>query len=81
MRISTQLRFSADGGIRWRRPVYLDTRDSTFALPVSAFRAADRPGTMPETTRASSILFVIDTTNAKPGEEGSFTIQGVELRR
>ena len=81
MRISTQIRFSADGGIRWRRPVYLDARDSTLALPVSAFRAADRPGTMPETTRASSILFVIDTTNAKPGEEGSFTIQRVELRR
>ena len=53
-----------------------------FALPVSAFRAADfDPGTMPDTSRASSILFVIDTTNAKPGEEGSFTIQGVELRR
>jgi hypothetical protein len=81
MRISAQIRFSADGGIRWRRPVYLDTRDAVLTLPVSDFRAADRPGKMPETTRASSILFVIDTTNAKPGEEGSFTIQGVELRR
>jgi hypothetical protein len=36
---------------------------------------------MPDTSRASSVLFVIDTTNAKPGEEGNFTIQGVELRR
>ena len=81
MRISTQLRFSADGGIRWRRPVYLDSGESSFALDVSAFRAADRPGTMPDASRASSVLFVIDTTNAKPGEEGNFTIQGVELRR
>jgi hypothetical protein len=81
MRISTQLRFSADGEIRWRRAVYLDASDASLALPVSAFRAADRPGTMPDTSRASSILFVIDTTNAKPGEEGSFTIHGVELRR
>jgi len=81
MRISAQLRFSADGEIRWRRSVYLNASEASLALPVSAFRAADRPGTMPDTSRASSILFVIDTTNAKPGEEGSFTIQGVELRR
>ncbi len=81
MRISAQLRFSEDGAIRWRRAVYLDAGGSSLALPVPAFRAADRPGSMPDTTRASSILFVIDTTNAKPGEEGSFTIQGVELRR
>jgi hypothetical protein len=81
MRISTQLRFSADGAVRWRRPVYLDTSQSAFVLDVSAFRAADRPGKMPETSRASSVLFVIDTTNAKPGEEGNFTIQAVELRR
>ena len=81
MRISAQLRFSADGAIRWRRPVFLETRQSSMALDVSAFRAADRPGKMPDTNRASSVLFVIDTTNAKPGDEGSFTIQGVELRR
>jgi hypothetical protein len=81
MRISTQLRFSADGGIRWRRPVYLDTGQSSSTLDVATFRAADRPGKMPDTSRASSVLFVIDTTNAKPGDEGSFTIQGVELRR
>jgi hypothetical protein len=81
MRISAQLRFSADGEIRWRRSVYLNAGEASFALPVSAFRAADRPGTMPDTSRASSILFVIDTTNAKPGEDGSFTIQSVELRR
>jgi hypothetical protein len=80
-RISTQLRFSADGAIRWRRPVYLDTGQSSFLLDVSAFRAADRPGKMPDTSRASSVLFVIDTTNARPGDEGSFTIQSVELRR
>jgi hypothetical protein len=36
---------------------------------------------MPDTGRASSVLFVIDTTNARPGDEGSFTLQGVELRR
>jgi hypothetical protein len=81
MRISTQLRFSADGATRWRRPVYLDSGQSSLSLDVSAFRAADRPGKMPDTNRASSVLFVIDTTNAKPGDEGSFTIQGVELRR
>jgi hypothetical protein len=81
MRISTQLRFSADGAIRWRKPVYLEAGQSSFSLDVSAFRAADRPGTMPDTSRASSLLFVIDTTNANAGDEGSFTIQGVELRR
>jgi hypothetical protein len=81
MRISAQLRFSADGEIRWRKAVYLDVSDAVFALPVSALRAADRPGTMPDTSRVSSVLFVIDTTNARPGEEGSFTIHGVELRR
>jgi hypothetical protein len=81
MRISTQLRFSADGAIRWRRPVYLATGQSSFTFDASTFRAADRPGNMPDTSRASSVLFVIDTTNAMPGDEGSFTIQGVELRR
>jgi hypothetical protein len=81
MRISTQLRFAADGAIRWRRPLYLDAAQSSFALKVEEFRAADRPGKMPDTSRASSVLFVIDTTNARPGDEGSFTLQGVELRR
>ena len=81
MRISTQLRFSADGAIRWRRPVYLATGQSSFTLDTSTFRGADRPGNMPDTSRASSALFVIDTTNAKPGDEGSFTIRSVELRR
>lgn len=81
MRISAQLRFAADGAIRWRRSVYVDATGSSFVLPTSAFRAADRPGEMPPTDRASSVLFVVDTINATPGEEGSFTIQNVELRR
>jgi hypothetical protein len=81
MRISAQLRFAADGASRWRKSAYLGAGNAPFDFPISAFRAADRPGAMPSTTRASSVLFVVDTTNARPGEQGSFTIEGVELRR
>jgi hypothetical protein len=81
MRLSVQIRFAADGAIRWRRSVYVDPAGGSFMLPVATFRAADRPGEMPSLERASSILFVADTVNSAPGEEGSFTIQNVELRR
>jgi hypothetical protein len=81
MRLSAQLRFGGDGAIRWRRSVYVDAGGGSFVLPTSAFRAADRPGNMPPPERATAILFVVDTINAAPGDEGSFTIQNVELRR
>jgi hypothetical protein len=81
IRLSAQLRFGADGAIRWRKSVYVDAAGGSFVLPMSAFRAADRPGDMPPTDRATSVLFVVDTINAAPGEEGGFTVQGVEVRR
>jgi hypothetical protein len=80
MRVSVQLRFASDSGSRWRHSVYLDTHESFVVLPITGFRAADRPGSMPVTTRASSLLFVVDSINAAPGEEGSFTVRQLGLR-
>jgi hypothetical protein len=81
MRVSLQLRFGADGGARWRKSVYLDTREREVVVPVDSLRAADRPGALPSIVRASSLLFVVDSVNTAPGEEGSFSIHQLGFRK
>jgi len=80
-RISVQLRFARDVGFRWRRSFYADGTGRDVRVPVDRMRPADGPGTMPVASRATSLLFVIDLTNAVPGAEGSFTLENIRLVR
>jgi hypothetical protein len=81
MRISTQLRFAQDGGQRWRKSFYADTVGRPVTIAVDQLRPADPSGPRPAVSRASSLLFVVDLTNAVPAAEGSFTISDLTFVR
>ncbi len=81
MRISVQLRTRGEGGGgRWQRSVYVDTfeqpRTVSFAdtTPIGAAQPAH-----PDPSTIRSVLFVVDTTNTKPGASGRIWIRNVEL--
>ena len=81
MRLSIQVRFAQDGGHRWRTSVYLDREERQFVLPIERFRPAEPNTTRPPMARATSVLFVVDLTNAIPGAQGSFTVRDVMLAK
>ena len=81
MRVSAQLRFARDGDRRWRRSFYVDTVEREVRIPMSRLRPADGPGPLPPITRASSLLLVVDLTNAAPGSEGSLVISALQFVR
>jgi hypothetical protein len=95
MRVSPQLRFGDAGDARWTSSVYLDQAERAVRIPFEMLRAADAetrpdggdaarptlPPVRPAANRATSLLFVVDLTNARPGDEGSFTLRDVALAR
>jgi hypothetical protein len=79
MRVSVQLRAGERG--RWQRSVYVDGTDSERTV----FFSDLVPVGETETFKAPladirSILFVIDTTNTKPGSSGRVWIQKAALQ-
>ncbi len=81
-RVSVQLRFPAGGGERWGSSVYLDATAREFGVAVDRMRPLDRQsGPPPDPASASSVLFVVDLTNARPGDANAFTVRDVRLAR
>jgi len=78
-RVSTQLRYAQDGHRRWRRSFYVDQNEREVRIPVVRLRAAEGAGPPPSSSRATSLLLVIDLTNAGPGARGSLNISDVRL--
>lgn len=74
MRVSVQLRFNAHGGARWGRSVYLSPETRQVAVPLASLIPLDTSAPLPDPASASSLLFVVDLTNAVPGQSGSFVI-------
>ena len=81
VRASLQLRFADDDNARWRKSVYVDEGSRPFRIAVDSLRRADGPLQRPDVRRATSLLFVVDLTNARPGDAGELTIQNVILAR
>jgi hypothetical protein len=81
MRVSTQLRFAQDGLRRWRRSFYVDRSEREVRIQVAELRPADGPGSQPPGRRATSLLLVIDLTNAVPGARGGFTVADVRFEK
>jgi hypothetical protein len=81
MRLSAQLRFAQDGDRRWRRSFYVDTVEKAVRIPLARLRPADGPGALPPLARASSLLLVVDLTNASPGADGSLVIGALKFVR
>ena len=80
MRVSVQLRFAEDQEQRWGTSIYLDRTVRWVEVPLRGLRPADgRMAERPPISRATSLLFVVDLTNARPGDRGSFTVTEVFL--
>jgi hypothetical protein len=85
MRISVQLRTLETGGRalrRWQRSVFLDSYDQDHTV---FFRdLVPSAGTDPEKPvldQVSQILFVVDTTNTKPGTAGRIWIKSAAFQK
>jgi hypothetical protein len=79
MRVSVQLRFDDQSKSRWARSVYVSPEGHQVVMPFSELVRADGATSPPPFTSASSILFVVDLTNAQPGQSGSFEVRALSL--
>ena len=90
MRVSAQLRFAQDQDGRWGRSAFIDPDVRQLIVPFAKLRhlgSSDIPHQprqrvpMPSPTRVTSLLFVVDLTNAAPGAQGSLTLRDVRFVR
>ncbi len=79
MRVSVQLRFDSAGGARWVHSVYLSPESRQVVVPLDRLLPADQPTARPSSELASTLLFVVDLTNASPGGQGRFEISDLRL--
>ena len=84
MRISVQIR-GGEGettGDRWQRSAYVDTFDQERTVYFDDFTPIGvTHAPKPPPAGARSILFVVDTTNTKPGASGRLWIKRAALQR
>ena len=84
MRLSVQLRTGVSGmpEERWQRSVYLDTADRDEAIDFDDFTPVGDPRTSrPALNEIRYVLFVVDTTNTKPGTAGQVVISHPAIGR
>lgn len=76
MRVSVQLRSPAGG--RWGRSLYVDPAGTSIQVPVSSLAPIGTPpGSAGE---ATSLLLVVDLTNAQPGRTGVLRVLASALK-
>jgi hypothetical protein len=74
-RASVQLRYPNGGGERWVRSIYLDSQPRAINVSLDDMVPADRQtGPAPDPSSATSLLFVVDLTNALPGAANTIRI-------
>jgi hypothetical protein len=79
-RVSVQLRYAAGGGERWGKSVYFEGESRAVSVPVAGMVPADlQKGNAPDTSTARSLLFVVDLTNARPGDSNAITVSDLRL--
>lgn len=79
MRVSVQAR-APHSGHRWQRSIYLDAEPREVAVGLDDLTAIGSSSAF-DPGSADTLLFVVDTTNAHPGFEGSFTIENLRVER
>ncbi|MGE3519731.1 MAG: CehA/McbA family metallohydrolase [Vicinamibacterales bacterium] len=82
MRVSVQVRADEDGvpPQRWSRSIYVDSSERQYRIPFEDMRAVGQTR-LPRPIRPAlrALMFVVDTTNTKPGASGRLWIGGVRL--
>ena len=79
-RVSVQLRYPNGGGERWAKSVYVDGERRDARVQVDRMAPADfQQGRAPAPTGARSLLFVVDLTNARPGDSNEITISDIKF--
>jgi hypothetical protein len=79
-RVSIQLRYPQQGGVRWGTSVYVDPIPRHHTITLDRLRPLDRqPGPAPDPTSASTLLVVADLTNARPGDSNVIHVSGVSF--
>jgi hypothetical protein len=79
-RVSVQLRYPNGGGERWGHSVYLDPTPREVRVDLDDMLPADRhTESAPVSSAATGLLFVVDLTNALPGEANRISIERVGL--
>ena len=84
MRVAVQLRAPGAGGVeeRWQRSVYIDAFNQERTVPFDDLTPIGAtPAGKPAIELVRSILFVVDTTNTKPGSSGRVWIKAAALQR
>jgi hypothetical protein len=82
IRLGVQLRIPGPGGDRWERSVYADGTSRNYSIdfddmtPIDVTRSA-----RPAMDAVRDLMFVIDTTHAKPGSSGDLWLEDVVLIR
>ena len=81
MRLSVQLRVPTAGeGKRWQRSVYLDQTARDMVVPFAELVPVGPSRTgPPELAAVRSLLFVVDTVNARPDASGRFVLEDVRF--
>ena len=84
MRISIQVRAEVANAPpeRWQRSIYIDATDGERSVSLrrhAASRNHSHSSAVRENVRA--IMFIVDTTNSKPGASGRIWIKNVRLER
>jgi hypothetical protein len=82
MRLSVQVRYPGDEDSRWGRSVYLSEEPRSIAVARDGMVQMNQQGSaMPSPATARSILFVVDLTNARPGDAGTIELGGLRFVR
>jgi hypothetical protein len=72
LRLSVQVR-AADGA-RWGRSYYVDPAGTALHVPLADLRPIAGAAPVVESSAVTSILLVIDLTNAQPGRSGALRV-------
>lgn len=83
MRLSVQVRLLEDGADRrWQRSVYVSPGAREFTIRFSDMRVAGTAARDAfDPARIHSLLFVVDTVNAAPGDRGVVWVEGLRTER
>jgi hypothetical protein len=84
MRLSVQLRdpAGANGGARWQRSIYVANASEDHLVRLDELKpTAEGEAARPTLETIRSVLFVVDTTNTKPGTAGRVWIKSAALER